>query len=595
MRYLTNIRQYLFRLTIKRKLILIILSVAVFGIVTVSGIYLILENRSMRQDIVNKTSVIASIMAEYCVIPLAFNQDREGTEIILSRLRTFPFIEDGYVYNVAGELFAGYCIHDHEHLLSSDDKSKAARELSPMHIRVNQPIEYQGERFGTISLIANTSLLQGRIVRLFGVSGLIIILILLFSYLLANELQRLFLRPIYKLVDVVKQITDFSDFSVRIDKYSEDEIGTLYDGFNEMMARIEKREEERKKNREELQSTIAELTASQEAALNLAENLSLEIKEKKDAEQKIKEYSENLEKMVDERTLELKEKTERLVESQNAMTFLIKDINKSREELMDANRNLDSVNRELNEFAYIVSHDLKAPLRALSQLSWWLAEDYKDVIDAEGQEKLNLLIGRVQRMNNLIEGILEYSRIGRMNDKREPIQLKELLESVLHDLQPPSSIEFKLASEFPTVVFNPVRIQQVFQNLISNAVKFMDKSEGEICLDWQDKGNEWEFSVSDNGPGIEKKHVDRIFKIFQTLVPRDTVESTGIGLALVKKIIDLYKGSIRVHSEVGFGSTFYITLPKADVQSREADGVNKTISTVQPEDQEISIRNREKQ
>jgi two-component system sensor kinase FixL len=223
---------------------------------------------------------------------------------------------------------------------------------------------------------------------------------------------------------------------------------------------------------------------------------------------------------------------------------------------------LEAANRELKDFAYVVSHDLKSPLRAINRLVQWIVEDYAGAFDVKGHEMAELLIGRVKRMDNLIDGVLEYSRIGRVIGSAEPIDVNMLLRDVLDTLAPPPAIRITIPPELPVMLGDKIRITQVFQNLIGNAIKFMDKPQGEITIGCADHGDYWQFSVTDNGPGIEPKHHEKIFQIFQTLKPRDERESTGIGLSIVKKIVELYGGRVWVESTVGQGSTFYFTLSK---------------------------------
>ena len=225
-------------------------------------------------------------------------------------------------------------------------------------------------------------------------------------------------------------------------------------------------------------------------------------------------------------------------------------------------RELESANEELKNFAYVVSHDLKAPLRAIGSLADWLSVDYADKFDTEGKEHMRLLVSRVHRMDSLIDGILLYSRVGRVKETAAPVDLNSLVRETIDLLAPPPNITVTIENSLPTVVSEPTRMQQVFQNLLSNAIKYMDKPEGKIRFGCVAEGSEWKFSVADNGPGIEERHFDRIFQLFQTLVPRDKVESTGVGLSLVKKIVEMYGGRIWVESRMGEGSTFFFTLPR---------------------------------
>jgi PAS domain S-box-containing protein len=224
---------------------------------------------------------------------------------------------------------------------------------------------------------------------------------------------------------------------------------------------------------------------------------------------------------------------------------------------------LEGANEELKSFAYVVSHDLKAPLRAIGALADWLSTDYVDKFDEEGKEHMRLLVSRVHRMGNLIDGILQYSRVGRVREAPVAVDVGEILQDVIDFIAPSPNVNITVEKSLPTIVIEPTRIQQIFQNLLSNAIKYMDKPQCEIRIACKPEGEHWKFSVSDNGPGIESRHFEKIFQLFQTLAPRDRVESTGVGLALVKKIVEMYGGNIWIESTPGQGSTFFFTLPKA--------------------------------
>jgi len=204
-------------------------------------------------------------------------------------------------------------------------------------------------------------------------------------------------------------------------------------------------------------------------------------------------------------------------------------------------------------------------LRGVGSLAEWISTDYKDKFDENGKELLSLLASRIKRMHNLIDGILQYSRIGRVREEKVEVNIDKLVTEIIDSISPPENIEIKIENELPTVIFEKTRIGQVFQNLLSNAIKYMDKPKGKIRIGCASEDDSWKFSIADNGPGIEEKHFEKIFQIFQTLKPRDEVESTGIGLSVVNKIIQMYGGRIWLESEVGSGSTFFFTLPKEEV------------------------------
>jgi PAS domain S-box-containing protein len=230
---------------------------------------------------------------------------------------------------------------------------------------------------------------------------------------------------------------------------------------------------------------------------------------------------------------------------------------------------LESANEELKNFAYVVSHDLKAPLRAIGSLADWISTDQMEKLDDEGKEHLRLLVQRVRRMDGLIDGILQYSRVGRVREAVVPVDVNAIVQEALAMLAPPPHIHVEVAADLPTIRAERTRILQLFQNLLSNAIKYLDKPQGLIRVGCVPHDQEWEFSISDNGPGIEPRHFKRIFQLFQTLVSKDRVESTGVGLALVKKIVEMYGGRVWIESQPGIGSTFFFTLPRSGTNQQE--------------------------
>ena len=232
------------------------------------------------------------------------------------------------------------------------------------------------------------------------------------------------------------------------------------------------------------------------------------------------------------------------------------------EELEVTVEKLGLSNRELQDLSKITAHDLKAPLRAIGTLSSWIFEDYSDKHNEEGKEYARLLTKRAERMSALIDSVLEYSEAGRSANRKGVVKLDSLLAEVINDLSALQNIEINVKKHLPIIKCERGQIRQVFHNLIGNAVKYMDKPQGTIEIDCIEEDGFWKFSVTDNGPGIEEKHFEKIFQIFQTLKARDEFESIGIGLAIAKKIVEVYDGKIWVESEQGKTSTFFFTLPK---------------------------------
>jgi PAS domain S-box-containing protein len=228
-------------------------------------------------------------------------------------------------------------------------------------------------------------------------------------------------------------------------------------------------------------------------------------------------------------------------------------------------------NEELDAFAYAASHDLKAPLRVIHNASTWIEEDLAGKLNAETQENMNLLRSRVRRMDKLLDDLLEYSRIGRETDDRhaEAISGAVLMENIQGLISPPEGFIVDVSDTLAGIEVFRMPLQQILINLISNAIKHHDKKAGLIEVSVEDLGAMFRFSVKDDGPGIQVQYHEQIFKMFQTLKPRDQVEGSGMGLAMVRKHVDVAGGEFELESAVGQGSTFSFTWPKDNGSSHK--------------------------
>lgn len=235
----------------------------------------------------------------------------------------------------------------------------------------------------------------------------------------------------------------------------------------------------------------------------------------------------------------------------------IKNLQNQKEALV---KDLEVTNNELQEYAHIVSHDLKSPLRSINALVNWLREDNKDKLDEASMQNIGLIESTLEKMEQLISDILNYSSVGADQSKRENVDPNKILDELLPSMHIPEHIKIDIKKPLPNVVGDPTMLQQVFQNLIGNAVRYNDKSHGIIEVDFFDKKSFYQFSIKDNGIGIDKKYHDKIFKIFHSL--KKSKESSGIGLSIVKKIIETHNGKIWLESEPSKGTTFYFTLKK---------------------------------
>ena len=288
---------------------------------------------------------------------------------------------------------------------------------------------------------------------------------------------------------------------------------------------------------------VAQLAAALTEKWNLARRASMKMEE--------------LEQMVKERAKEL-------IETNNQLKMEIAEREQAELKLAEMLKKVDNANKELKDFASIVSHDLKAPLRGVKTLALWILDDCGDKFDTKATQQMHLLLDRVERIYNLIDGVLRYSKVGQATGEQVKVNLDAFIPEVIDMVVPPEHIKVTVENELPSIICEETHIMQLFQNLISNAIKYHDKPQGWIKIACIDDGDFWRFSVSDNGPGIEEKHFERIFRMFQVLSVNENIQGTGVGLTVVKKIVELYGGRIWIESEVGKGSTFFFTFPKQE-------------------------------
>ena len=235
----------------------------------------------------------------------------------------------------------------------------------------------------------------------------------------------------------------------------------------------------------------------------------------------------------------------------------LKNLERQKEVLLSK---LERSNDELEEYAHIVSHDLKSPLRSINALVHWLKEDNIGLFDEASLHNFSLVEATLEKMEKLISDILDYSSITSEVKELKPVDLNVVINDLKDILYIPEHISLNILRKLPIINGDATKFQQLFQNMIGNAIRYIDKEKGLIEVGVVEHTSYYEFSIKDNGIGIEKKHHDKIFKIFQSL--NTDKESTGVGLSIVKKIIDVYKGEIWLESTVGKGTTFYFTLIK---------------------------------
>lgn len=275
--------------------------------------------------------------------------------------------------------------------------------------------------------------------------------------------------------------------------------------------------------------------------------------------------AESLQNTIMDRDLEIENRTN----AENALEALNVD-------LVSTIQQLSLANHELKDFAYIAAHDLKSPVRAIGSIAGMILESCGDTLDEPNKQLFDMLIQRAERLNVFIGGILKYSTLERKTLLKEQTDINIILKEVIKTVDiSKKNIEIIIENELPIVICQKTHIAEIFQNLLDNAIKYMDKLKGQISIGCVEQNNFWKFKISDNGPGIKEEYLENIFKLCHTLNRRDKFESSGIGLALVRKIVELYNGKIWAESKIGEGSTFFLLFPKQNtVVNKEKSYVN---------------------
>lgn len=593
----------------------VILLVTGAVLVLTCSAYFAYEFFTFRHATVKQLSTLGEIIATNSTAVLAFDNPEDANEI-LSALKANPHIVAAALYDSKGNLFSHYpstLPRNYFHSIEKDD----GYYFEESHLIGLQAVVQGDKRLGTLYLKSDMEAMRERLVLYSGIAILVIALSFLLAYVLSKILQKQISKPILALASTAKGISERRDYSVRAVKLGDDEIGLLTDAFNHMLTQIQQQNHALSESSDRM---FAVMNSAMSAVIVM--NANGTVSEWNTHAEKIFGWTrqeaidrELVEFIIPQRYRQMHRKglqhflstgegpainklielsalhrdgTEFPVEliisplrTGNVIAFcgFITDITKRKqaeEEIRAFNQRLEqkveertnelrAANHELEAFSYSVSHDLRAPLRSIHGYMNIFSEDYASNLDDEALRLMNIILSNAKKMGQLIDDLLAFSQLGRREIVKENISMKDIAASLWDDLiriENPRNIEFVL-SNLPPAYADSVTIKQVWTNLISNAIKYTRHSpKTMIEIGAHEKENETVYYVKDNGAGFDMRYYDKLFGVFQRLHKTSEFEGTGVGLAIVQRIISKHGGRIWAEAKPNEGATFYFSLAK---------------------------------
>lgn len=589
---------------IKQKLTALFLLTSGAVLLLTCAAYFAYEFVTFRQTILGQLSTLGQVIGANSTAAVAFGNERDAAET-LAALKAERHVVAAGLYDQDGKLFSRYPANLPADAFPATPERDGYR-FERSHLVGFQPVaQGRNKRLGTLYLKSDMGAMYERF-RLYG--GIVVGVVaasLLVAFMVSTVLQRQISEPILALADTAHAIADRGDYSVRATKGSDDELGLLTDAFNQMLTRIDEQDRALREGEERL--NLALMSSSVGTwSWNIVENsliwddyihplFGLEPKtfpgRFEDFVQLVHpDDRERLGQVVD-KTLEndapydpeyrvvWPDGTVRCLASRGKvyrdptgrpmrMTGVCWDITEQKraeERLRALLGELERSNRELEQFAYVASHDLQEPLRMVSSYTQLLEQRYRDKLDDDAREFINYAVDGARRMQRLINDLLEFSRVSTRGRRLEPVDANEVLGTVRANLSAAVEEAGALVTneELPTVTADPTQLGQLLQNLIGNAIKFHGARSPRVHIAACERAVEWVFTVKDNGIGIDQEYFDRIFVIFQRLHVAADYPGTGIGLAVCKRIVERHGGRIWVESEPGNGAAFFFSIPKS--------------------------------
>ena len=600
--------------SIQRRLLMAMLLTSFAVLVLTCASFVVYEVVTFRKETVRHLSIRAQVLAANSTASLAFQNTADAVEV-LSALSADPDITAAALYDKDGRLFAKFPTNLPEAALPAAPESGEPR-FADSHLIIFTPVVQNDKRLGTFYLKSSLRAMDDRL----GLYGIIVLLVMGGSFLLAWAISAKLLRhiskPILALAESVRSVSETEDYSVRAQKFIDDELGQLADGFNTMLARVQTRDaalRESEQRLRELADAMPQIvwTARPDGSLDYYNQRwfdytgrTLEetqgwgwkpVLHPNDAQRYASLWTESIstgspfhiecrfKRALDwayrwhlGRALPVRGKDGRIVrwfgsctdiDDQKRAATEIEILNAELEKrVLERTTQLAAANKELEAFSYSVSHDLRAPLRHIDGYVQLLAEKAGSLLGEKNGRYLKIIAECAKEMGQLIDDLLLFSRMGRAELRQTDVDLKQLCDETIQSLQPDTrgrNVRW-VVGELPVARADCAMLRSVFANLLGNAVKYTrrrDPAEIEIGRG-NGKPDEIVVFVRDNGAGFDMKYVDKLFGVFQRLHASEDFEGTGIGLANVNRIITRHGGRCWADGKVDAGATFYFSLPK---------------------------------
>jgi PAS domain S-box-containing protein len=601
-------------LSIKHKIMTVTMLTSVVVLAMAVIAFMAYDLSTYRESMQRSLRTLAQVTADNSTAALAFGNDKDASET-LSALRLEPQIVSAALYDSAGRLFVRFPTNL---LASSFPASLPANgyRFQNGHLFLYQPVIRDNNQLGTLYMESDLRYFYQRVKVYPAIAALIMVGSLIVALMLANRLQKRISDPMVALAATARHISERHDYSVRAPKLPSDELGVFTDAFNDMLVRIEQHaitsaflsaiveSSDDAIIGKDLSGNVVSWNAGAERMFGYtaAEMVGASIQrlvapDRPDEEASILENAKRGETRLYETTrlckngrhVDLSLAVSPIRDAHGTVvgvSSIARDITerkRAEEQILRLNTELEhrvqmrtaeltAANQELEAFTYSVAHDLRAPLRHIDAFTRILQEDFAGSFPPEAAQLLNTIRHGSENMSHLVNDLLNLAHVGRQELKRERAPLNLLIEEVIAEMKRESAgrdIEWRVAP-LPTVEGDPGLLKQVFANLLSNSVKYTrPRKKAVIEIGTRAMNDETAIFVRDNGVGFNMKYADKLFGVFQRLHRAEEFEGTGVGLAIVERVIKRHGGHIWAESELDKGSTFYFTLDGLDNASQQ--------------------------